>query len=433
LALLPPSLLAQTSSQPSQAAQWVSDLVQGCWACGAFNTISAIGLSFADQVFSQLASFMTLLIGVFMALWLLAFAARMLLPFGPAVGGQTWNEGAQKLFRLMLVLAFLQSSSPFWNYIFIPFMSAGMGIASEMATATDGFEAQFGSSEVPPNGTVDYCASSAAPVTVSGLSANGAAAAQVMNQMDCPLSRIQSQFAKGIVIGAAVMAQGTCGSVVFLPVVQNIVYLVAGLVLVAVYLFGYLVFPFLLIDVVMRVALVAATSPLLIAASLFKATVGMSERALWSLAQCALTLIFGAAIAGIGKAAIAYILSTLPVKSGQSLTNWQTLTAALENPCSAGLSIGFLSSSFYMLVGIAIILIFMMRRASTLAGEITHVASNGTGIQSGAAFLAGQAANAGGRSAQLVKRSLLDTHDDGKKSARAAETKAAAVAGNPPP
>jgi hypothetical protein len=431
-ALLPLPGLAQTAQQPSQAAQWVSDLVQGCWACGAFNTIAAIGLSFADQVFSQLASGMTLLIGLFMALWLLVFAARLLLPFGPTVGNQMWNEGAQKLFRLMLVLAFLQSSGPFWNYIFIPFMSAGMGIASQMATATDGFESQFGSSEIPPNGTIDYCAGGGAPVTVSGLSANGTAAAQVMNQMDCPLSRIQSQFAKGIVIGAAVMAQGTCGSVLFMPVLQNIYYLVAGLVLVAAFLFGYLVFPFLLIDVVMRVALVAATSPLLIAATLFKATAGMSERAIWSLAQCALTLMFGAAIGGIGKATIAYILSNLPVKSGQSLTNWQSLTAALENPCSAGLSIGFLSSSFYMLVGTAIILIFMMRRASNLASEITHVASSGTGIQAGAAFLAGQVASAGGRSAQFAMRKLLGKSAGREKSTRGSENKAAAVAGNPP-
>jgi hypothetical protein len=423
LALATTPTLALAQSPANQSSQLVDNLVQGCWACGAFNTITAIGLSFADQAFGQLSTGMTILIGSFMALWLLYFAATLFLPFGPEGGAGHWNQGASKLFRLVLVLTFLQGSGPFWNYLFIPLMSAGMGVASQMATATDPFEAQFGTSESPPNGGTDYCKDNPPITNVGGLSSNSSAAVAAMAQMDCPLAKIQSQFTKGILIGVAVMGQGTCSQMPFFSLFPNLNYTLSGLMLVLAFLFGDLVFPFLLIDVVMRVSLVAATSPLWIAATLFRATAGVAERAVWTLVQCTLTLVFGATISGIGKATIAYILSTLPVNSGQSLTSWQSLTTALENPCSAGLSVNFFSSAFYMLMGTAIILIFMMRRAGSLATEITNVTADGVGAKAGAAFIIGKAAATAGRVSQRL------TEKATRPSADRAREKAGAVAG----
>jgi hypothetical protein len=400
--------VAGAADQPSQSSQWVQNLMHGCWACGAFNTVSAIGLSLADQVFAQLASGMTLLIGLYIAIWLLLFAAKMFFPFGPVQGRGTWNQGAAKLFRLMLVLAFLQGSGPFWNYVFIPVISAGMGVASQMATAADGFEAQFGTTESGQNGSVDYCSGQVpAPTTGQAMSANSTSAVQAMTQMDCPMARIQSQFGKGIVIGFAVMSKGTCTTGISLnplPTIEDLLYGAAGLLLVVVFGFGYIVFPFFLIDVVMRVSLVAATSPLLIAATLSQATAGMSQRGIWSLVQCCLTLVFGAAIAGIGKATMAYALTQVPVNSGYSMKDWASLTAALEDPCKSGLTLGFGSSGFYILAGTGVILIFMMRRAGSLATEITNVAADSVGAKDGFATLAGATGRVTGWAAQRAVR-----------------------------
>ena len=255
-----------------------------------------------------------------------------------------------------------------------------------------------------------------------------------MTQMDCPLSKIQSQFAKGMVIGVAVMEQGICPDMSILPDLKGIGYFFSGILMIIAFLFGYLAFPFLLVDVVMRVSLVAATSPLLIAASLFKSTAKMTQRGIWSLVQCSLTLVFGTAVGGIGKAVIAYILANLPSTGSQQSTtggtqqfnSWQTLTQALENPCSAGLSIGFTSGSYYMLIGTAIILIFMMRRASHLASEITGIASDGVGAQAGVAFLVGQAASIAGSATQILYQSATKQRPGGS------DDKARAVTGNAP-
>ena len=394
------ALLMLVAAYPALAddtwsSKLVSDAIRGCWACGVFNLITTIGLSFADTAFATVASGMTLLIGLFMALWLLGFAAKLFLPFNPP-GSNHWNHGAAKLFKLMFVLAFLQTSGPFWDYIFIPLMSAGMGVASQMAKATDGFEQQVGGTpEQGPGGGVDYCGGNVPLPAIQGLSASATQAAQTMAQMDCPMSEMQSEFAKGMVLGDSIMMQSTCSDVPIWGLVKGLNFLIAGLLLWGIFAFGSITFPLLLVDTIMRVILVAATSPISIAASLFKETSGITSKAIWSLVQSCLTLVFGAILCGIAKAAMAYVVASLPTKDGTQLTNWDKLTKAIENPCSAGLSLGFQSANYYLLLGSGVILIWMMRKASSLAGELTGVRGS-TGAQAGVAWAAGLAGRAAG-------------------------------------
>lgn len=423
LALLPalPALADSSSSSTTSTAQLLANLFQGCWACGAFNTVGAIGLSFADTVFSQLASGMTILIGLFMALWVLYFAAKLFLPFG-APGGAHWNMGAAKLMKLLVVLAFLQTSGPFWDYIFTPIMSTGLGLASQLATATDSYETLFGSSSGVPSssGVTDYCSGSIPATKVTNLSASAQTGLTALEQMDCPLSKMQGQFGKGIMIGVAVMAQMGCSKSWLpniLPSNSALAFLFAGLILIGVYLWGFLIFPFLLIDVLARVILVAAISPLAIASILFKPTARIAERAVWSLMHAGLTLMFGAAISGLGKALIAYILQQMSTGDGPSLGDWTSLQSALENSCSQNFNVDFSTASFYMLVGTAIITIFMMRRAGSLATELTGVAAGHVGAQAGVAAMVGAAAGLVGRGAQMAYRHLAS----GPRSSKARE------------
>jgi len=396
------ALLMLVTAYPALAddtwsSKLVSSAIRGCWACGVFNLITTIGLSFADSAFATVASGMTLLVGLFMALWLLGFAAKLFLPFSPP-GSEHWNHGAAKLFKLLFVLAFLQTSGPFWDYIFIPLMSAGMGVASQMAQATDGFEQQAGGTpEQGPSASqgVDYCSGNVPLPTIQGMSASATQAAQTMAQMDCPMSKMQSEFAKGMVLGDSIMMQSTCSDVPLLGLVKGFNYLIAGLLLWGVFAFGSITFPLLLVDAIMRVMLVAATSPISIAASLFKETSGITSKAIWSLVQSCLTLVFGAILCGIAKAAMAYVIASLPIKDGTQLTNWDALTHAIEDPCSSGLSLGFQSANYYLLLGSGVILIWMMRRASSLAAELTGVRGS-TGAQAGVAWAAGLAGRAAG-------------------------------------
>ena len=403
---IPGLAFADSASNGSLTSKVIQGLFQGCWVCGTFNTISAIGLTFANSIFSQLASSMTLLIGLFMGLWLLFFAAKLFLPVGGA-GAAHWNAGAMKLFKLMFVLAFLQSSTLFWNYIFIPLISAGMGIASQMVSATDSFETNWGGKSEPvPGSGPDYCTAPPPLPQVSGMDDVATQAVQAMAQMDCPLSRMQSQFAKGILVGVAVVEQVGCPSSNILASLyvsfQDLSYIFAGVILIGAYLFGFLVYPLLLIDVIMRVIFVVATSPISIAAVLYKPTSRFAERGLWTLGHCSLTMIFGAVVCGIGKATLAYVFSTLTSSSGSApMSTWSNLENAVENSCSSGFSFGILSANFYILLATAIMLIFMTRRASSMAAELTNV-SGSTGAQAAMASMVGRAGEMTGRAAKSL-------------------------------
>src|SRR5579863_6026969 len=231
-----------------------------------------------------------------------------------------------------------------------------------MATAADGYETTFGTSGDAPTGGVDYCKQTAPDTQIPNLTDTAKTGLTALEQMDCPLSKMQSQFGKGIMIGVAVIGQMGCEKSWLphiIPSESGIAFLLAGVILIAVFLFGFLTFPFLLIDVLARVILVAAMSPLAIASILFKPTARIAGKAMWSLLHAGLTLMFGAAIAGIGKALIAYILSQMSQNGGPSLTSWSKLQSTLENSCTQGFNVDFSTASFYMLVGTGIVTIFM--------------------------------------------------------------------------
>jgi hypothetical protein len=145
---------------------------------------------------------------------------------------------------------------------------------------------------------------------------------------------------------------------------------------------------------------------LAIAATLFQPTAKIAERSISSLLQCGLTLMFGAAIAGISKALMAYAFTQMPPVDKGDLQTWAGLATAMDAACGGGLTIDFTTASFYMLIGISIISIFMMRRAASLAAELTGV-MGATGAQAGVAMMAGKVGSAAGKGAQLAVKAYM--------------------------
>ncbi len=415
-------ILAATYPVPALAGQvddWKTRLVTGCWSCDTLNEISDIGLGVGEQAFAVLAGQTATLLGLLMGVWILFFAGRLFLPFGPEGSpGAVWNEGAKKLFRFAVVLGFLQSSQPFWDYVFIPLMSASMGLSAGIMQISDPFEADRGTPEAAgSSGQNNYCGDSADGSGLIG-------AESVMHRIDCPLAKIQSQFAKGILVGIAVIS----GDVHYNPVastinsivnplagagdpsnhadsfvgyfVKNVNDLVSGGILIAVYFAGFLIYPLLLVDVVMRISVVTVISPLAIAASMFKPTQRLADRAVWHLVQAGLTLAFASVVAGIAKALLAYTFSHIPTADGKQLADWNSLVAALEG---GQIAIDLSTASFYTLVGVGVLLIFMLRESGRMAHEFTGASSdNGTGAGKAVAAMAGKAAGITGSVAQAV-------------------------------
>lgn len=392
------AVAASSATAAPSVQSWADKLLNGCWACDTANQLSTLGLGLAKQVFTALCGELVSLLTVTMGLWILLFAGKMFLPFGPdGHAGEMWNKGAKKLFLFALVLAFLQSANAFWDNIFIPLMSSGMGIASQIIQIGDPFEGQQGTSELLPSDN-GYCQ---APSLASGVEA----AAQVMRQMNCPLAKLQSQFGKGMLIGEMILLGSIDKSILFPNIINDINQTVSGLSLLVIYFFGFAIYPLLLIDVIMRSTIVAVISPLAIAAYLFEPTRHFATKAVWQLVQSVLTLIFASVAGGLAKAVLAYTFSHIPTADGQPLKDWPTLVKAVEHPALSGVAIDLTSSSFYVLVGVGVILLYMVRRASHMAAEFTNTAAGDfSGVGTATATIAGAVAYVGGSAAQRLAR-----------------------------
>jgi type IV secretory pathway VirB6-like protein len=337
-----------------------------------------------------------------MAVWILFFAANTFLPFGPEGGvGSLWNKGAKKIFRFAVVLALLQSSQSFWDYIFIPVMSAGMAFSNTIVNLSDPYEAANGISETGPSpsagtGASPYCQTSTGSEGVAG-------AVAIMTQMNCPLATVQSQFAKGMLVGIAQI----WGSVTHAFLARTICSIVGGLFLIGIHFFAMILYPIFLIDVVMRVTIVTILAPIALAASMFEPTRRIAHKAAWQLVQAALTLVFVSIVAGIGKATVAYVFSTLMVNgSVAGATDWASLIQLLEDQKTASgqdFYIDLTTMAFYELLGVGVILLFMLRQAGRMAAEFTgSPGGDFSGALAGTAALAGAALYAGGVAAQRL-------------------------------
>jgi hypothetical protein len=401
---------------------WAGRLMSGCWSCDALSTLVGIGLHFAETAFTLLAGQVATLLGLLMAIWLLLFAGGTFLPFGLDGGaGAFWNRGGRKLAQFALVLGLLQGSHALWGYLFIPVMSAGMAFSSAVVTMTDPFEVTEGTSETGPGGerVPSYCSDRASPPEDSVDGAIG-----VMSRMNCSLATIQSQFGKGVLIGVAQVVGAARGG----DVATLICAILGGLVLILVYFGGLVLFPIFMIDVVMRVTIVTAISPLALAAWLFQPTRRFAEKAAWQIVQAALTLVFISIVGGLAKATLAHVFSHLSLNGeAAAAKNWASLIEMLESQHTVTgqpFFIDLTTMTFYQLLGIGVILLFMLRQAGRMAADFTGA---GGGDFSGALAGVASAAGATGMAVDMVAN-----RQGGGTDARrlmAVEDKAAQVAG----
>jgi type IV secretory pathway VirB6-like protein len=246
----------------------------------------------------------------------------------------------------------------------------------------------------------------------------------VMTRMNCSLATIQSQFGKGVLIGVAQVVGAARGG----DVATLICAIVGGLVLILVYFGGLLLFPIFMIDVLMRVTIVTAISPLAFAAWLFRPTRRFAEKAAWQIAQAALTLVFMSIVGGLGKATLAYVFAHLSLNGEPAaVRDWAGLIEMLESqrtPSGQPFFIDLTTMAFYQLLGIGIILLFMLRQAGRMAADFAGV---GGGDFSGA--LAGIAAAAGATGMAVDMAAGRRTGGSGSRRPAAVQDKAAQVAG----
>lgn len=383
---VPLSVAGLALSGPSAVALEVNDLyrslVGGCWACDALTQVTDVGLDVAEQAFNTISGEITNLLGMLMAVWLVGFAGQTFLPFGPSRSpGALWNEGAGKIFKFVIVLAFLQASQPFWEYVFMPVISAGAVFSAKLISV----------------GLSQTC-------TVGPVASGVAGAKAAMGEMTCPLAGIQDVFSKGMLAGLAVsLGGGWHGWTDFIDILAwpgRLIQIFSGVLLALVYAFGFLMFPLLFLDTFLRAVITAIFAPLAVSAGLFTPTSKVTQRAVWALAHSALTMVFASVVVGVATATIDQIWAKLISGSVAATSDWSTLINQLE---TGGAKLSIFDQSFWMLLAAGIIAIFMLRQASRMAAAFTAtMAGDFSGATAGVSTIAGEGARMAGLAAQVA-------------------------------
>jgi hypothetical protein len=250
--------------------------------------------------------------------------------------------------------------------------------------------------------------------------------------MRCPLALIEDVFTKGALTGVAMTLGATWHS--WMDFVKiwtwpgQIVQALSGVVLALVYAFGFVMFPLFFVDAVLRAAIIAVIAPLAAALSLFPATRHVTGRALWDLAQSALTMVFASVAAGLASQGVAHVYTTLTTPDGSPLSDWPTLIGELE---AGRLKLSIFDQSYWAILAIGVITIFMIRGAARMAAALTGVsADNVSGARAGLAQLVGGGTRltveAGQRSGRLL---LAPVSASAARRARSVRLAAARTAG----
>jgi hypothetical protein len=344
-------MMTATRTAFAQEAQNLYGKLAGdCWACDILSQAGAVGLDVAQQTFDAIARQLAAVLGMLMAIWLALLAGRFFLPFGTDQSPpQLWNRAVRQVVAFAGVLAFLQSSDFFWDYLFMPIFSSGIGLSMRL---------------------LSQASQMTCSVNVVGTGVAGAKAA--LESVRCPLSSVQDVFTKGMLTGVAMtMGSGEQSWLNFIKIWNwpgQYLQMFSGVLLALIYAFGFLMFPLFFLDTVLRGAIIAIFSPLATVLAPFSGTRPLTVKAVWGLALSAITMIFTSVAAGLAMQCIAQSFATLNTSDGSSLSDWSTLIGALE---SGSLKLSIVDQSFWMLLSTGFIAIYMVRGAARMAAALT--------------------------------------------------------------
>jgi hypothetical protein len=342
----------------------------------------------AQQLFGVLSLQLAALIGMLMAIWLLFLAGRIFLPFGsegnPAL---LWNQGVRKLFAFAVILGFLQSSQFFWDYLFMPIFSLGIGLSVQLLSQSSNLSCSVG-----PMGT-----------GVAGAKA-------VLSSMGCPLTAIQDVYVRGLLTGVAMIFGVSWHH--WMDFVKiwtwpgQFLQMLSGVVLCLVYAFGFVMFPLFFVDATLRAAILAILSPLAAALHLFSPTRPLTEQALWGLVQAALTMVFASVAAGLATQSVLFVYSSMTTSDGSRMTDWATLIGSLE---AGDLKLSIFDQSYWSILAVGIVSIFMIRGAARMAAVLTGGSSGQfSGATAGLAVLTAVGIRGTAKLGQRANQSLSE-------------------------
>lgn len=328
-----------------------------CWSCDVIASIVTAGVSTGKDAFDSLRFGLISLMLAVEGLFILWYVFKIVTPFGPddRVAG-TMNSVVSGMFVTMILASLLASGGMFWRYIYTPAMLSTIDLSSAIISASGDTKTR------------------ACPSITADRKDTDAVSEQIGDRVSCQVRKMSESLGSGVTIGWAMWNRmnqypvNLLNPLTALDAAGNFLnrvnLFVSGLFLIGFFFFVSLILAFGVIDVFLRIAILATASPLMIAGYGFKPTRGFASWGLKGFLQSALSLALMSAVAFLGVALVETFgigdQKVTIANLGQAIEGDKNFPAPTIN-----------TAAFWYLITIAMFLASFLPKMPGLAAQLT--------------------------------------------------------------
>lgn len=374
-----------------------------CLMCPVFKrffiqtTLTAFKISSGEN---GLAKHSINILGVFLGLWLLFQAGKIILPFGPMEKiSQTLNNIVTRIFVVLIVVAMLLNIGLLWQYILLPVINTGMGLTNFYVSKSlySDTSARYDNDVINTSENAKYLDMCVRGdygrvgdeqkyreefgkhkntfKTVSGTDVLDTKTMDGLVQsggsMTCTLMNMQMVFSTGVIVGLAQMDMpfkynpvSLAGVDLSLPTTDSIFAWLVGLVIIVPFLICILIFGVYAIASFFRLAIAILISPVLLTLYTFPSLRSYAITGVKELINAMANLFFLGVIMALGAAMITMGLEKATAMYGGQLDLVMNVVGNME---TNGYRIWLNDMTFWYLFFPAVFMIPLFGQAAALA------------------------------------------------------------------
>lgn len=385
-------------------------IINTCWSCSFFAIIFDAAYEIGHYMNSDgdkagsLINRLANIIAILLALYLLWIALKLLFPFGPLGGAsQDGNSVVLQMAAVVIAIMALKSNNAFYEEFFLtPIITTGVDLAQASIKASlDGVGSIGGDkykTQIPAqnNGDCDIVQPATTNPTsgVTSFRLNAPAPPSVMppkvrnarNKLICQLDNIQKTIGVGALIGVSGIVYGPkveglninpfdafgIGNTAK-SIIDKILSIIAGIILLVIYVIAIIVFPLYLLDAFLMVMIVGVLAGFFIFAYAMNIFRKSTYNAIRALVQAAATITFMSIVVGIGMAMISYASQQyLAAYCAQEASLCNVATRDAVNTLVAQIAAGKIwlklyEPSYWLFILAGFLLLQMMKSSARLA------------------------------------------------------------------
>ncbi|MBK1666911.1 hypothetical protein CKO28_02495 [Rhodovibrio sodomensis] len=410
-------------AQEVDADQINAKLNMDCWSCTFVGRFAEMADAFSREVYLQISIWLGPIVSLVFAIWLLLQATKL---FFPEHTDRPSNVLRTLVTRglLFLIVAFLltgpqtyggrasgiiEGRQMFFDWGPYALIDAAADVSNEIIVGSGKFGANQaiydgggGNPSFADPGENSTCgqydtlrddANDASKGSLAGLGGDEGRSflpQETIQVMTCQIAHMQRVNNVGRLAGTYILAEmgGDSASFAakavtldFSGIFSSIAAVLAGLILLIVFIIALVAYPFFFIDILVRIFFIAAFAPIFILMALFKPSQQFSVAAAKALFAGVVTIIVTAMIYALTATMMSYVPLMIENPAGGTFKTFTEVLVALSN-AKMIVNLSFESTAYWYMLMAGLFSLFLMRKSATLISGIfsTHGADQNMGI-----------------------------------------------------